>query len=54
MSLSPPQGITPPTPGSEREEPEIAYEADVPSDDGTVNDLEPDAEQRPRGHAERE
>jgi hypothetical protein len=31
---SPPQGITPPTPGLEREEPEFWIEDDIPSDDG--------------------
>jgi hypothetical protein len=30
-----PEGITPPTPGLDREEPEFfAWEADIPADDG--------------------
>jgi hypothetical protein len=29
-----PQGITPPAPGLEREEPELRREEDIPKDDG--------------------
>lgn len=35
MAMSAPEGITPPTPGLEREEPEFMTEDDIPrSDDG--------------------
>jgi hypothetical protein len=55
MSLTPPQGITPPTPGAEREEPEFAIEADIPTDDGGGPDKsEPAPEQRPLRDVERE
>jgi hypothetical protein len=55
MSLSPPQGITPPTPGAEREEPEFAIEADIPSDDGgRADDTEPAPERTPLRDVERE
>jgi hypothetical protein len=30
---TPPNGLTPPAPGLEREEPEFAIEEDIPSDD---------------------
>lgn len=32
--MSTPQGITPPSPGLEREEPDLWQEDDIPSDDG--------------------
>jgi len=45
---NPPIGTTPPTPGLEREEPELAREEDIPSDDGGVEALLQDAEQEER------
>jgi hypothetical protein len=57
MYLSTPQGITPPTPGLEREEPELMREEDIPSDDGEsgVERDEPRAaEDRPLRQLERE
>jgi hypothetical protein len=63
MAKSTPTGITPPTPGLEHEEPEMAMEADIPSDDGEAPAAEPDGqgsshgsegEQRPLREVERE
>ena len=31
-------GITPPAPGQDKEEPELRYEADIPSDDRTEDE----------------
>ena len=42
---STPQGITPPAPGLEREEPDLWMEDDIPSDDG---------ERRPAARSERD
>ena len=35
-----PQGITPPAPGLEREEPELRREEDIPEDDGHASGSE--------------
>jgi hypothetical protein len=58
MYSSPPVGITPPTPGLEKEEPELMVaEADIPADDGTERETEaigyPDGGGQHQ-HAERE
>ena len=45
MLLTTPQGITPPTPGLEHEEPELMREEDIPSDDGGIDVLD-DAQAR--------
>jgi hypothetical protein len=50
-------GLTPPRPGLEREEPELAYEHDIPADDGTA--MPPDeppaeSEEQPLRQVERE
>jgi hypothetical protein len=50
-------GLTPPRPGLEREEPELAYEHDIPPDDGTA--MPPDeppaeSEEQPLRQVERE
>jgi hypothetical protein len=53
-----PTGLTPPRPGLEREEPELAHEDDIPADDGTAMPPEDEAsakgEERPLRQVERE
>lgn len=46
-----PRGITPPSPGLDREEPELRREEDIPADDAAK--ARRGAEDRPRGHVER-
>jgi hypothetical protein len=56
MLLTTPQGITPPTPGLEHEEPELMREEDIPSDDGGIDAVD-DAQardERPQPELERE
>ena len=48
MAQPPPNGITPPAPGLDREEPDLAAEDDIPSDD------EPAAGDGPSAEPERE
>lgn len=51
-------GLLPPRPGLEREEPELAYEDDIPADDGThtllPDELPAESEERPLRQVERE
>jgi hypothetical protein len=61
MVRSTPSGITPPTPGLDREEPEFSREDDIPADDGgTASERErsrpgeEQGERRERGKLERE
>jgi hypothetical protein len=54
------EGLIPPEPGLEKEEPEIAQEDDIPADDGTTvsprasKEGESSKEERPLRHVERE
>lgn len=54
------EGLVPPEPGLEKEEPELAHEDDIPADDGTTvspgasKDGQPSKEERPLRHVERE
>jgi hypothetical protein len=62
MYRSTPSGITPPTPGLDREEPEFNREDDIPADDGGSAGSERErsapgeqqGERRERGKLERE
>lgn len=55
MYSSPPVGETPPSPGLEREEPELAVEEDIPTDDGSARAAEAMAQEDERlRHVERE
>lgn len=49
------EGLVPPGPGLEKEEPELAREDDIPADDGNTGEA-PQAtkEERPLRHVERE
>ena len=47
MTISPPAGTTPPTPRLDREEPEIATEDDIPSDDRGRAKSDDGADERP-------
>ena len=38
MYSNPPAGMTPPSPGLEREEPELAIEEDIPMDEDTAEE----------------
>jgi len=53
-----PNGITPPAPGLEHEEPDFWVEDDIPSDDGgratARSERTGSHEERPRTHSERE
>lgn len=48
----PPLGITPPTPGLEREEPDFWIEDDIPSDDGGSSSSRPAARSERSGSRE--
>lgn len=48
-------GAIPPVPGLEKEEPELTYEDDIPSDDGGPAEAqEPAPQERPLRNVERE
>ena len=47
-------GLVPPRPGLEKEEPELAHEDDIPSDDGAEKSPEASSESRPLRQVERE
>jgi hypothetical protein len=50
-------GLIPPRPGLEREEPELAFEDDIPPDDGTAlppDELPEQGQERPLRQVERE
>lgn len=53
-NLRPPRGITPPTPGLEREEPTFVPEEDIPPDDGQANGSDEREDRAPAPHPERE
>ena len=48
MNRTTPEGITPPAPGLDREEPELVAEADIPADDGGWTPAELEATCEPR------
>jgi len=52
MSATTPDGITPPAPGLEREEPEFTREEDIPTDDGTVRPQDSGEHEATGGDAE--
>jgi hypothetical protein len=55
MNQSIAQGVIPPRPGLEKEEPELSQEEDIPSDDGEPRaSQEPAPEERPLRDVERE
>jgi hypothetical protein len=56
MNHAIPQGIIPPLPGLEKEEPEVAQEDDIPSDDGEGKPAQepPAADPEPSRDVERE
>jgi hypothetical protein len=49
MSHSIPQGITPPIPGQEKEEPDLWQEDDIPTDEESNAAREPQREQARQG-----